>query len=57
MEKQRNQSSLKDEENFPERMNNEADLFALIDTEFRKEAMKILNYLKKKTCRQKCRLL
>ena len=45
MEKQRNQSSLKDEENFPERMNNEADLFALIDTEFRKEAMKILQEL------------
>lgn len=45
MEKQRNQSSLKDEENFPERMNNEADLFALIDTEFIKEAMKILQEL------------
>ena len=47
MKKQRNHSQLKDQENSPEGTNNETDLFSLIDTEFKKEAMKILKKLRK----------
>lgn len=36
MKKQRNDFQLKDQENFPEGTSNEADLFRLIDTEFKK---------------------
>ena len=42
MKKQRNHSQLKDQGNSPERTNNETDLFSLIDTEFKKEIIKIL---------------
>ena len=45
--KQRNHTQLKDQENSPEGMNNETDLFSLIDTEFKKEVMKILKELRK----------
>ena len=51
MKKQRNHSQLKDQENFPEGTNNETDLFSLIDTEFKKEVMKILKELIKATAR------
>ena len=47
MKKQRNHSQLKDQENSPEGTNNETDLFSLIDTEFKKEVMKILKQLRK----------
>ena len=47
MKKQRNHSQLKDQQNYPERTNNEADLFSLIDTDFKKEAMEILKELRK----------
>ena len=47
MKKQRNHSQLKDQENSPERTNNETDLFSLIDTNFKKEIMKILKELRK----------
>ena len=41
MKKQRNHFQLKDQENSPERINNETDLFSLIDTDFKMEIMKI----------------
>ena len=44
---QRNHSQLKDQENSSERTNNETDLFSLIDTEFKKEIMKILKELRR----------
>ena len=47
MKKERNHSHLKDQENSPKGTNNETDLFSLIDTEFKKEVMKILKELKK----------
>ena len=47
MKKQRNHSQLKDQENSPEGTNNETDLFSLIDTEFKKEVMKMLKELRK----------
>ena len=47
MKKQRNHSQLKDQENSPEITNNETDLFSLIDTEFKKEIMKILKEFRK----------
>ena len=47
MKKQRNHSQLKDQENFPERINNETDLFSLLDTDFKKEIMKILKELRR----------
>lgn len=48
MKKQRNDFQLKDKENFPEgTTSNERDLFRLIDTEFKKEEMKILTELRK----------
>ena len=47
MKKQRNHSQLKDQGNSPERTNNETDLFTLIDTDFKKEIMKILKELRK----------
>ena len=47
MEKQRNYSKLKDQEYSPEGTNNEADLFSLIDTDFKKEIMKILREQRK----------
>ena len=40
MKKQRNHHQLKDQENSPEGINNETDLFSLIDTEFKKEVMR-----------------
>ena len=45
--KQKNHSQLKDQENSPERTNNETDLFSLIDTEFKKEIIKILKELRR----------
>ena len=47
MKKQRNHSQLKDQENSPERTNNETDFFSLIDSEFKKEVIKILKGLRK----------
>jgi len=41
MKKQRNHSQLKDKDNSPERTN-KIELFSLINTEFRKEVMKLL---------------
>lgn len=38
---------LRDLENAPEGTNNETDLFNLIDTEFKKEVVKILKELRK----------
>ena len=49
MKKQRNHSQLKDQENSPEGTNNETDLFSLVDTEFKKEIMKILKDLRLST--------
>ena len=54
MKKQRNDFQLKDQQNFPEGTSNEADLFRLIDTELKKEEMKILTELRKAI---KCKLL
>ena len=45
MKKQRNHFQLKDQENSPERTNNDIDFFRLIDTDFKKEMMKILKEL------------
>ena len=45
--KQRNHSQLKDQEHSPERTNNEADLFNMIDTDFKQEIMKILKELRR----------
>ena len=47
MKKQRSHSQLKDQEHSPERTNNETDLLSLIDTEFKKEIMKILKELRR----------
>ncbi|MBA7567441.1 hypothetical protein ES708_09153 [subsurface metagenome] len=41
----RNHSQLKEQENSPEAANNEIDLCSLIDTEFKKETVKILKEL------------
>ena len=49
IKKQRNHSQLKDQEHSPERTNNEADLFRLIDTYFKKEITKILKELRRST--------
>lgn len=42
MYKWRNHSKLKDQEYFPERTNNETYHFSLVDTEFKKEILKVL---------------
>ena len=47
MKKQRNHSKLKDQGNSPERTNYETALFSLIDTEFKKEIMKMLKELRR----------
>ena len=47
MKEQKNDFQLKDQEKSPKRTNNERDLFSLIDTEFKKEIMKILKELRK----------
>ena len=47
MKKQRNHSQMKDQENSPEGTNSETDLFNVIDTDFKKEVMKILKKLRK----------
>ena len=47
MKKQRNHSHLKEQENSPKRTDNEADLFSLKDTEFKKEIIKIPKELRK----------
>ena len=39
---ERNHSQLKDQKHSPERTKSETDLFILIDTDFKKEIMKIL---------------
>ena len=40
MKNQRKHSNLKEQENSPEGVNNEIDIFHLKDTEFKKEIMK-----------------
>ena len=45
MKKLRNYSQLKEEKNSPEAANNEMDLCNLIDTEFKKEIVKVLKEL------------
>lgn len=47
MKKQKNHFQLKDHENSSEGANNETDFFNLIDTEFKKQVMKILKELRK----------
>ena len=42
----RNHSQLKEQENSPEAANNETDLRSIIDTEFKKEMVKILKELR-----------
>ena len=44
--KERNHSQFKKQENSPEEVNNEKDLFNLIATELKKEVMKILKELR-----------
>ena len=46
MKKLRNHSQLKEQENSPEAANDEIDLCSLIDTEFKKDMMKILKGLR-----------
>ena len=46
MKKQGQHPQLKDQENSPERTNNETELFNLINTEDKKELMKILKKLR-----------
>ena len=46
MKKFRNHSKLKEQENSPEGENNETDFYSLIDTEFKKEIVKILKELR-----------
>ena len=46
MEKHRNHSQLKEQENSLEGAKNEIGLFSLIDAEFKKEVMKILKELR-----------
>ena len=50
-------TQLKDQEHSPKRRNNEADLFSLIDTNFRKEIIKILTEEIKEVYQQKFRVL
>ena len=46
MKKLRDHSQLKEQDNSPEGANNEIDLCNLIDTEFKKEVMKMLKELR-----------
>jgi len=46
MKKHRNHSQLKEQENSPEAANNETNLCNIIDTNFKKEVMKILKELR-----------
>ena len=46
MKKLRKHSQLKVQENSPEAANNETDLYSLIETEFKREIMKILKELR-----------
>jgi len=46
MKKLRNHSQLKEQKNTPEAAKNETDLCSLIDTEFKREIMKILKELR-----------
>ena len=46
MKKLRNYSQLKEQENSPEAANNETELCSLIDTEFKREIVKIPKYLR-----------
>ena len=46
IKKLRNHSQLKEQESSPEASNNDTDLCSLIDTEFKKEIVKILKELK-----------
>ena len=46
MKKFRNHSQFKEQEKSPEEKNNETDLCSLIDTEFKKEIVKILKELR-----------
>ena len=46
MKKLRSHSQLKEQENSPKAANNETDLFSLINTEFKKEIVKILKELR-----------
>ena len=47
MKKQKKHFQLKDQENSSEGANSETDFFNLIDTEFKKQVMKILKELRK----------
>ena len=47
MKKERKHSQIKGQENSPERANSETNLFTLIDTDFKKEIIKILKELRK----------
>ena len=46
MKKLRNHSQLKEQENSTEEANNETDIYSLIDTEFKRETVKVLKVLK-----------
>ena len=46
MKKLRNHSKLKEQDNSPEGANNETDFCCLIDTEFKKEIVKMLKELR-----------
>ena len=46
MKKLRNHSPLKEQENSPEAANKETDLCSLIDTEFKREIVKLLKELR-----------
>ena len=46
MKKLRNHAQFKEQENSPEAANNETDLCSLIDTEFKRETVKILKELR-----------
>ena len=46
MKQLRNNSQVKEQENSPEAANNEIDLCSLINTEFKREAVKILKELR-----------
>ena len=46
MKKLKNNSQLKEQENFPERVNKETDLCSITDTKFKKETVKILKELR-----------
>ena len=45
MKKHRNHSQLKEQENSPKAVNNEADLCSLTEIEFKREVLKILKEL------------